>query len=253
METKLLIMNVEKRANIIKDWIDKYCKNTSFDPKSLVVGISGGIDSSVVSTLCALTKRKTIVLSMPIKQIKTQHDLSLKHGEWLAAKYKNVEHKLVELEKIFSSFENSLTEFSNEHGFANSRARLRMATLYQVAAANSGIVVGTGNKVEDFGVGFYTKYGDGGVDISPIADCTKTQVWELGKHLGILKEVIDAEPTDGLWNDGRNDTDQLGMTYSELEKAMENKNDPNYKKYLEIRKKNLHKINPIPVCKFDEI
>ena len=246
-------MNVEKRANIIKDWIDKYCKNTSFDPKSLVVGISGGIDSSVVSTLCALTKRKTIVLSMPIKQIKSQHDLGLKHGEWLASKYKNVEHKLIELEKVFTSFENVLDKFNNEHGFANSRARLRMATLYQVAAANSGIVVGTGNKVEDFGVGFYTKYGDGGVDISPIADCTKTQVWELGKHLGVLKEIINAEPTDGLWNDGRNDTDQLGMTYAELEKAMENNNDPNYKKYLEIRKKNLHKINPIPVCKFDDI
>ena len=246
-------MNVEKRANIIKDWIDKYCKNTSFEPKSLVVGISGGIDSSVVSTLCALTKRKTIVLSMPIKQIKSQHDLGLKHGEWLASKYKNVEHKLIELEKVFTSFENVLDKFNNEHGFANSRARLRMATLYQVAAANSGIVVGTGNKVEDFGVGFYTKYGDGGVDISPIADCTKTQVWELGKHLGVLKEIINAEPTDGLWNDGRNDTDQLGMTYAELEKAMENNNDPNYKKYLEIRKKNLHKINPIPVCKFDDI
>jgi NAD+ synthase len=252
MEIKL-IMNVEKRANIIKDWIDKYCKNTSFDPKSLVVGISGGIDSSVVSTLCALTKRKTIVLSMPIKQIKSQHDLGLKHGEWLASKYKNVEHKLIELEKVFTSFENVLDKFNNEHGFANSRARLRMATLYQVAAANSGIVVGTGNKVEDFGVGFYTKYGDGGVDISPIADCTKTQVWELGKHLGVLKEIINAEPTDGLWNDGRNDTDQLGMTYAELEKAMENNDDPNYKKYLEIRKKNLHKINPIPVCKFDDI
>ena len=246
-------MNVEKRANIIKDWIDNYCKKTSFYSKSLIIGISGGIDSSVVSTLCALTGRKTIVLSMPIKQIKSQHDLSVKHGEWLSSKYKNVEHKLIELEKVFSSLEKSLKEFNNEHGFANSRARLRMTTLYQAAAANSGIVVGTGNKVEDFGVGFYTKYGDGGVDISPIADCTKTQVWELGKNLGILKEIIQAEPTDGLWSDGRNDTDQLGMTYAELEEAMENKSDPNYKKYLEIRKKNLHKMNPIPVCKFDDL
>ena len=245
-------MNTEKRANIIKDWIEDYCENTSFNPKSLVVGVSGGIDSSVVSTLCALTGRKTIVLSMPIKQIKSQHDLSIKHGEWLASKYKNVEYKLLSLEELFNSFENTLNNFNNEHGFANSRARLRMATLYQVAAANSGIVVGTGNKVEDFGVGFYTKYGDGGVDISPIADCTKTQVWELGNHLGILKEIIEAEPTDGLWNDGRNDSDQLGMTYTELEKVMQNKNDPNYKKYVEIRKKNLHKINPIPVCKFDD-
>tara|TARA_X000001036_G_scaffold411245_1_gene423791 strand:+ start:396 stop:1136 length:741 start_codon:yes stop_codon:yes gene_type:complete len=246
-------MNVEKRVNIIKNWIDSYCKNTTFDPKSLIVGVSGGIDSSVVSTLCALTGRKTVVLSMPIKQIKSQHDLSIKHGEWLVSKFKNVEHRIFELEKVFISFETLLNDFNSEHGFANSRARLRMATLYQVAAANSGIVVGTGNKVEDFGVGFYTKYGDGGVDISPIADCTKTQVWEMGKHLGVLKEIIEAEPTDGLWNDGRNDTDQLGMTYAELEKAMMDKNDPNYRKYLEIRKKNLHKMNPIPVCKFDDI
>jgi len=245
-------MNVEKRANIIKDWIENYCKNESFQPKTLVVGISGGIDSSVVSTLCALTGRKTIVLTMPIKQIKSQNDLSIEHGKWLTSKFKNVEHKIIELENIFNSFEKTLNEFNSEHGFANSRARLRMTTLYQIAAANSGIVVGTGNKVEDFGVGFYTKYGDGGVDISPIADCNKTQVWELGKHLGILNKIIEAEPTDGLWNDGRNDKDQLGMSYSELEKAMKDKNDPNYKKYLEIRKKNLHKMKPIPICKFDE-
>ena len=245
-------MNVEKREKIIVDWINNYCDTTSFEPKSLVVGISGGIDSSVVSTLCALTKRKTIVLSMPIKQIKSQHDLSIEHANWLMSKFKNVEHKILELENVFKNFETTLNEFNNEHGFANSRARLRMATLYQVAAANSGIVVGTGNKVEDFGVGFYTKYGDGGVDISPIADCKKTQVWELGKHLGVSQKIVDAEPTDGLWDDGRNDTDQLGMTYAELEKAMENKQDPNYKKYLEIRKKNLHKMDPIPVCKFNE-
>ena len=246
-------MNVEKRAKIIKDWIENYCKNMSFEPKSLVIGISGGIDSSVVSTLCALTGIKTIILSMPIKQIKSQHDLSIKHGEWLKSKHNNVEHKLIELKNVFDSFEKTLNKFNNEHGFANSRARLRMATLYQVAAANSGIVVGTGNKVEDFGVGFYTKYGDGGVDISPIADCTKTQVWELGRHLGILKEIIEAEPTDGLWNDGRSDTDQLGMTYAELEQVMKNKDHSNYKKYLEIRKKNLHKMKPIPVCKFDDL
>ena len=245
-------MNVEKRANIIKDWIENYCKNESFQPKTLVVGISGGIDSSVVSTLCALTGKKTIVLTMPIKQIKSQHDLSIEHGKWLTSKFKNVEHKVIELENVLNSFEKTLNEFNNEHGFANSIARLRMTTLYQVAAANSGIVVGTGNKIEDFGVGFYTKYGDGGVDISPIADCNKTQVWELGKHLGISNKIIEAEPTDGLWNDGRNDKDQLGISYSELEKAMEDKNDPNYKKYLEVRKKNLHKMKPIPICKFNE-
>ena len=245
-------MKIEKRAEIIKNWIDDYCKESSFSPKSLVVGISGGIDSSVVSTLCALTGRKTIVLSMPIKQIKSQHDLSVKHGDWLKSKFKNIDYKLIEMEKIFDSFKKSLKDYDSEHGLANSRARLRMSTLYQVAASNSGIVVGTGNKVEDFGVGFYTKYGDGGVDISPMADCTKTEVWELGKYLGISKEIINAEPTDGLWNDGRNDKDQLGMTYLELEKAMSNKNDPNNKKYLEIRKKNLHKMKPIPVCKFND-
>ena len=246
-------MEVKKRAEIIKNWIDDYCKNTSFSPKSLVVGISGGIDSSVASTLCALTGRKTIVLSLPINQIKSQHDLSLKHGEWLKSKFKNVEFKIIKMEKIFNTFKDSLTDFDNEHGLANSRARLRMSALYQVAAANTGLVVGTGNKVEDFGVGFYTKYGDGGVDISPIADCNKSHVWDLGRYLGVLKEIIDAEPTDGLWRDGRNDKDQLGMTYKQLEKAMTNPNDSHYKRYLEIRKKNLHKMKPIPVCKFDDL
>jgi len=245
-------MDVKKRAIIISDWINNYCDSESYKPKSLIVGISGGIDSSVVSTLCANTGRKTIVLTMPIKQIKSQHDLSIYHAKWLKQKYKNVEHHLIEMDKIFTSFSQVLNEFDNEHGYANSRARLRMATLYQVAAANNGIVVGTGNKVEDFGVGFYTKYGDGGVDISPIADCTKTQVWELGRHLGISDDIINTPPTDGLWDDGRNDVQQLGMSYEDLEKAMKDKNDPNYQKYLEIREKNLHKMNPIPVCKFNE-
>ena len=245
-------MEVKNRAKIITDWINNYCDSASYKPKALIVGISGGIDSSVVSTLCANTGRKTIVLTMPIKQIKSQHDLSLLHAKWLKNKFENVEHHLLEMDKVFNSFSEVLNNFDNEHGYANSRARLRMATLYQVAAANSGIVVGTGNKVEDFGVGFYTKYGDGGVDISPIADCTKTQVWELGRHLGISEQIINTPPTDGLWNDGRNDVQQLGMSYEELEKAMRNKNDPNYKKYLEIREKNLHKMKPIPVCTFNE-
>ena len=245
-------MDVKKRAKIISDWINNYCDSQSYKPKTLIVGISGGIDSSVVSTLCANTGRKTIVLTMPIKQIKSQHDLSLSHAKWLKEKYSNVEHHLIEMDKIFNSFSDVLNKFDHEHGYANSRARLRMATLYQVAAANSGIVVGTGNKVEDFGVGFYTKYGDGGVDISPIADCTKSQVWELGRHLGISDDIINTPPTDGLWNDGRNDVEQLGMTYEDLEKAMKDKKDPNYKKYLEIREKNLHKMKPIPVCTFNE-
>ena len=245
-------MKASKRIDYIKSWILDYCKTMPKEAKTLVVGISGGIDSSVTSTICALTGKKTIALSMPINQIKEQQDLSLKHQDWLKNKFKNVESYLVNLDDVFKSFKSSLIEFNNEHGLANSRARLRMATLYQVAASNNGIVVGTGNKVEDFGVGFYTKYGDGGVDISPIADCTKSQVWEMGKDLGILKEIIEAQPTDGLWDDGRTDVNQLGMSYQELEEAMKNSSNKNHKKYLEIRKRNLHKMNPIPVCKMKD-
>jgi NAD+ synthase len=245
-------MQPSKRINYIKNWINDYCKSMPKEPDSLVIGISGGIDSSVTSTICALTTKKTIVLSMPIKQIKEQQELSLKHQEWLKSKFKNVESHLVILDNVFKSFKNSLSEFDNEHGLANSRARLRMVTLYQVAASNNGIVVGTGNKVEDFGVGFYTKYGDGGVDILPIADCTKSQVWEMGKNLGILEEIIKAQPTDGLWDDARTDVKQIGMSYQELEEAMKDSSSKNHKKYLEIRKRNLHKMNPIPVCKMKD-
>ena len=242
-------MKTSERINYIKSWILDYCKLMPKQPDSLVLGISGGIDSSVTSTICALTKKRTIVLSMPIKQIKAQHDLSLKHKNWLKEKFKNVEDHLINLDLLFETFKHSLSKFNNEHGMANSRARLRMVTLYQVAAANNGLVIGTGNKVEDFGVGFYTKYGDGGVDISPIADCTKTQVWEMGEHLGMLKEIIKADPTDGLWDDGRPDVNQLGMSYQDLEKIMMDPNSPGYKKYLEIRNRNLHKMEPIPICK----
>jgi len=242
-------MQTSKRIDYIKQWILDYCKSMPKEPYSLVIGISGGIDSSVTSTICALTGKKTIVLSMPIKQIKEQHDLSLKHKNWLKEKFKNVEDHLINLDLLFETFKHSLSKFNNEHGMANSRARLRMVTLYQVAAANNGIVVGTGNKVEDFGVGFYTKYGDGAVDISPIADCTKTQVWEMGEHLGLPEQIIKADPTDGLWEDGRADVSQLGMSYQELEKSMMDQNSPGYKKYLEIRNRNLHKMRPIPVCK----
>jgi len=241
-------MQISKRIDYIKKWILDYCKSMPKEPETLVIGISGGIDSSVASTICALTGKKTIVLSMPIKQVKEQQDLSLKHQEWLKNKFKNVESHLIILDNLFKSFKVSLSEFDNEHGLANSRARLRMTTLYQVAASNNGIVVGTGNKIEDFGVGFYTKYGDGGVDISPIADCTKTQVWEMGKSLGILKEIVEAQPTDGLWDDARTDIKQLGMSYQELEEAMKDSSNKNHKKYLEIRKRNLHKMDPIPVC-----
>ena len=242
-------MNQSEKVKYISNWIKSYVDQMPSRAKSLVIGISGGIDSSVSSTLSAMTGLRTIVLSMPIKQKENQHDLSLKHQEWLVRNFKNVEAHTISLDKLFESFSSSLNKFDNEHGFANSRARLRMATLYQVAAANKGIVVGTGNKVEDFGVGFYTKYGDGGVDISPIADCNKTEVWELGKELGILNEIIEAAPTDGLWDDGRTDEGQLGLQYHELEEAMNNPNSPNRAKYETIRKQNLHKMEPIPVCK----
>ena len=242
-------MHTKERIDYIKNWITDYCKSMQKEPDALVIGISGGIDSSVTSAICALTKKKVIVLSLPIKQIKEQHELSLQHQEWLKSKFKNVQNYLINLDEVFKSFEDSLINFDNEQGFANSRARLRMTTLYQVAAANNGIVVGTGNKVEDFGVGFYTKYGDGGVDISPIADCTKSQIWEMGKDLKILDSIIKAQPTDGLWDDGRDDVSQLGMNYQELERAMDDINNNNHQKYLEIRKRNLHKMKPIPVCK----
>ena len=242
-------MNPAEKVKYISNWIKNYADQMPSKAQSLVIGISGGIDSSVSSSLSAMTGLKTIVLTMPIKQIENQHDLSLKHQEWLIKNFKNVEAHTISLDKLFETFSSTLNKFDNEHGFANSRARLRMATLYQVAAANKGIVVGTGNKVEDFGVGFYTKYGDGGVDISPIADCNKTEVWELGKELGILKEIIDAPPTDGLWDDGRTDEGQLGFNYSELEDAMINPDSPHKAKYEKIRKQNLHKMDPIPVCK----
>ena len=242
-------MKPSEKATFISNWIKDYVNAMPNKAESLVIGISGGIDSSVSSTLSAMTGLKTIVVSMPIKQKKTQHDLSLKHQQWLIKNFKNVAVYTLELDKLFETFKSSLSKFDHENGMANSRARLRMTTLYQVAAANKGIVVGTGNKVEDFGVGFYTKYGDGGVDISPIGDCKKTEVWELGRELKILDEIINAKPTDGLWHDGRTDEDQLGLNYKELEEAMNNPNSSNREKYEKIRKLNLHKMESIPVCK----
>lgn len=245
-------MDPKERIIFITGWILDYCSKMPKKPDSLVVGVSGGIDSAVVSTICAASGMKTYALSMPIRQIQKQDDLSKVHCQWLAANFKNVHVLNINLDGVFSEFEKASGINSGEHAFANSRARLRMTTLYQVAGSNNGIVVGTGNKVEDFGVGFYTKYGDGGVDISPIADCTKTQVWDMGRELGINPAIIDAAPTDGLWLDGRNDEQQLGMSYQELEEAMENPNSKNYQQYLKIRETNLHKMNPIPVCKFEE-
>ena len=242
-------MKPSEKVSFISNWIKDYVNSMPNKAESLVIGISGGIDSSVSSTLSAMTGLKTIILSMPIKQKKTDHYLSLKHQQWLTKNFKNVEAHTLDLDNLFKTFQSSLLSFDNEHGLANSRARLRMTALYQAASANKGIVVGTGNKIEDFGVGFYTKYGDGGVDISPIGDCNKTEVWELGKELKILDDIMNAEPTDGLWDDGRTDEGQLGLSYKELEEAMNNPNSVNRAKYEQIRKLNLHKMEPIPVCK----
>lgn len=246
-------------ANQITKWIKNYAKQNNI--KALVVGVSGGIDSAVVSTLCAQTKLKTYALTMPIRQSEHTHNLSLRHSEWLVKNYKNVKHINIDLTRTYEVFDSALSMagFNNQLGFANSRSRIRMMTLYQTAQSVSGIVVGTGNKVEDFGVGFFTKYGDGGVDISPIADLMKTEVWQLGRELGILQDIIDAKPTDGLWNDGRTDEDQLGMDYPSLEEAMlhdingtvpkSKKAKNNLEKYRQIRARNLHKMTSIPVFK----
>ena len=231
-------MNSDKKIEHISNWIKEYISALNFKSPSLIIGVSGGIDSAVTSTLCCKTGFRTIAVSMPIKQNALQHDLSLKHLDWLNANFNNVDTMIIELDDVFN----------NKLAFANSRSRLRMVTLYQIAQANNGIVVGTGNKVEDFGVGFYTKYGDGGVDISPIADCNKTDVWNIGKSLGIINEIIEAAPTDGLWDDSRNDESQLGLTYEQIEEAMNDPTSSYFEKYMKIREPNLHKMKPIPVC-----
>jgi len=215
----------ELEDNIVK-WLSDYC---ILNPKikSFVVGISGGIDSSVVSTLCALTGMKTYVVGMPINQIEDQESLSDAHGQWLSSKFNNVEFVKTDMSSVYDSFLKNISEdigerfATNKLSQANSRSRIRMVTLYQIAGSTNGIVVGTGNKVEDYGVGFYTKYGDGGVDIAPIADLYKTEVWKLGEYLGIDQRIISADPTDGLWDDGRTDVDQLGVSYELLEWVME--------------------------------
>lgn len=243
--------NMKNITNKIVEWIKEYAEVNN--RKTLVVGISGGIDSSVVSTLCAMTKLRTIAVSMPINQIESQHDLSMDHGEWLLDKFDNVKHEVIDLDNTYERFWLDLSDnYDDELAFANSKSRLRMVTLHQISGSTKGLVVGTGNKVEDFGVGFYTKYGDGGVDISPIADLYKTEVWELGKELGILEEIINAEPTDGLWEDGRTDKDQLGgLTYEQMEDAMQDPKSKYATEYNKIRSNNLHKMEPIPVFKVE--
>ena len=239
-------MNTAEKINFISNWILDYSDKNNFS--SLVIGISGGIDSAVTSTLSARTNLQTHVVTMPILDHQTLNNRGNNHVDWLKKNFKNITHHHIDLSKVFGEFQKELGSNNSEHGYANSQARLRMTTLYQIAASNNGIVVGTGNKVEDFGIGFYTKYGDGGVDISPIADCLKTEVWDMGKELGINQEIIEADPTDGLWTDGRTDEQQVGLSYEEIEEAMLNEKSSNRDRYLEIRSKNVHKMEPIPVC-----
>ena len=232
----------------IVNWIKDYANSNGI--QSLVVGVSGGIDSAVVSTLCAETELPTFPLGMPIHQDSDQESLSDSHLASLERRYKNVKTLKFNLTEVVEKFKKSLGEYAHDDlSLANTRSRLRMTTLYQIAGKYNGIVVGTGNKVEDYGVGFYTKYGDGGVDIAPIADLYKTEVWELGKYLGVSKKIIDASPTDGLWDDKRTDEDQLGASYSQLEEAMEYGTGDGVKVLEKFSKMNQHKIQPIPTFK----
>ena len=236
----------------ILNWLKGYMDNSKRDISAFIVGVSGGIDSALVSKLCALTGKKTIVTTLPIRS--PDISLSLLHCKQLVEDHPNVTHYEIDLSNVYDNLKDSFTNFgfSSDLGLANTKARMRMLALYQIAASSSGIVVGTGNKVEDFGVGFYTKYGDGGVDISPIADLTKSEVRLLAAHLKIHEDIIKAPPTDGLWEDGRSDEQQLGLSYEEIEEAMMNPDSKHYQKYMRIREDNLHKMNPIPVCIIDE-
>ena len=245
-------MNRVEDYNVLKTRIVKWIKGytDTNNIQALVVGVSGGIDSAVVSTLCAETKLPTFVLGMPIHQDSEQESLSDKHMDWLSEKNDNVKKLKFDLTRTFETFKKTLNEYSHDElSLANTRSRLRMVTLYQIAGKYNGMVVGTGNKVEDYGVGFYTKYGDGGVDIAPIADLYKTEVRELGGYLAVAQEIIDATPTDGLWDDKRTDEDQLGVSYTILEEAMESGTGPGVDTLYRFNKANQHKMQPIPTFK----
>lgn len=252
-------------ADNIIQWLKDYAKKSKTN--GFVVGISGGIDSALTSTLCANTGLPTLCIDMPILQSKKEVNRASNHITWLQKNFNNISHKSIDLNNVFSSFKSAVEKNNDQNNFlslANSRSRLRMTTLYFFAGTNNYLVVGTGNKVEDFGIGFYTKYGDGGVDISPIADLNKTDVFEISKTLGVIDEIIKAKPTDGLWDDGRTDEDQIGATYKELEWAMDqkdlNKKSVDFtareKEVIEILTKfnqqNLHKMIPIPIYKIPE-
>ena len=253
-------MNLQNR---ISDWLKSYLENNNLD--TFVIGISGGIDSAVTSALCGMTGKRTIAVTMPIHQNPDETNRGKKHIEWLKNNYQQIEEYHIDLTNTYESLKKTIplqiTENNGnqyELSLANTRARIRMSTLYLLSGGTNGVVVGTGNKVEDFGVGFFTKYGDGGVDISPIADLMKSEVYNLGKEIGIINDILNAPPTDGLWDDGRTDEDQLGISYDELEWAMEcNLSDEclndKQKTILAIydshRMKNLHKMKKIPVFK----
>ncbi len=248
---------MQSLENKIVSWISDYLKTNNLT--SLIIGISGGVDSAVTSTLCAMTGYDTKLLIMPIHQNINETKRGLNHCSFLEKKFKNVETLTSDLSDVYEQIIKKIpNKYHNKLSLANTRARLRMSTLYMLSGGINGIVVGTGNKVEDFGVGFFTKYGDGGVDISPIADLMKSEVYELAKKLNINKEIIDAPPTDGLWEDGRTDEDQLGVTYDDLEWAMncadeilDEKSTSILQIYNKHRKNNLHKMQKIPVFKKD--
>ncbi|MES2761369.1 MAG: NAD(+) synthase [Bacteroidota bacterium] len=242
----------------IVSWLKSYSDTSRTE--GFVIGISGGIDSALTSTLCALTGKKVICLNMPIRQYKTEYDRGNEHIEWLKKNYSNVSSAEVNLTPIFEEMEKTYDkEVQDFLTMANTRARLRMTTLYAYAGHHKLLVAGTGNKVEDFGIGFYTKYGDGGVDVSPIADLMKSQVYALAAKVGVVNTILNARPTDGLFADGRTDEDQIGASYDELEWAMlylENKENHKLSErqstvmqiYQGRNRANKHKMDPIPVC-----
>ena len=250
-------MNRIKDYEKLKFDIDRWLKDYYYFHaiKSFVVGVSGGIDSAVVSTLCAETGFPTYILTMPLHSKEENTELSDLHASKLVEKYRNVTIVNVDLSNTYDAFMDTVYEGFTDCKLANAntKSRLRMVTLYQVAGSVGGIVVGTGNKVEDYGVGFFTKYGDGGVDIAPIADIYKTEVWELGKYLGVDERIIDAIPTDGLWDDGRKDEDQIGASYEQLEEAMEYRRGPALDILDEFNNKNKHKMEPIPTFKLEKV
>ena len=249
------IDSYEDLTEKIVGWLkDYYYDNNSV--KAFVVGVSGGIDSAVVSSLCARTGLPTYVVCMPLESKFENSRLSDVHSKALEAKYDNVKRIEVELFSAYDSLLKSIDWWtekgeytSSEHANANTKSRMRMVTLYQIAGTVGGIVVGTGNKVEDYGVGFYTKYGDGGVDIAPIADLYKTEVWELGEYLEVDQRIVDADPTDGLWVDSRSDEEQLGASYEQLEEAMETGTGPGVEVLKKFNTQNKHKMEPIPTFK----